>query len=214
MNERVDIRRTIDFLIGRSLLLATRSVQKLLADPLMLENDQSAISHLEGLLRRLIALVNPPSVQEGMILDQPESSAMATRKSVAPITFITFTLRSIQHLPFILSSSLLLGWCQSFPPPRFLSIRKGVIELLEALAPAECLSMLGAVLSVVTARKKPAGRVEILDGSGASTASPTWPSYVTQTAQVLMGKQLIRTGGVRGLMANVFGATMGKNEGE
>jgi hypothetical protein len=41
-----------------------------------------------------------------------------------------------------------------------------------------------------------------------------WPSYVTQTAQVLMGKQLIRTGGVRGLMANVFGATMGKNEGE
>jgi len=212
MNERVDMRRTIDFIIGRSLLHATRSVQRAFPDATMLESDRSAIPRLEDLLLRLLVLVNPPSPPEGMVPDQPESSAMATRKPSTSITFITFTLRSIQHLPFILSSSILLAWNQSFPPARFVSIRKRVIELLEILAPAECLSMLGSVLSIVAARTKPASRVEVLDGNGGSTASPQWPDYVKRTAHVLMGKQLIRTGGVKGLMANVFGATMGKND--
>ncbi len=213
MSDRVDIRRAVDFVMARNLLMATKTVRQLLVSPTPYDDNAKAITQLEKTLSAILAIVNPDETDAGPLKDRAESSTMAARKPIRSITFLTFTFRSVQRLPFILSSSLILGWCQFFPPTRFLSIRKSIIDLFKFLPPSECLSMLGAVLGLVATKRRPAPKLELLDDRGVSQSDPGWPSYVGQTAQVLMGKQLVRQGGVKGLMANVFGASMGKNEG-
>lgn len=213
MSDRVNLRRVIDFVMARTLLIATRKVQHLFATPPPYNDTDKSIHHLEETLSTILNFVNPEESTSTSTKDHAESSTMANRKPIQTITFLTFTFRTIQHLPFILSSAVLLGWCQFFPPSRFLPVRKSIIDLLEILPPSECLSTLGALLGLVTAKRRPTPKLEILDDSGISHTHPGWPLYVAQTTQVLMGKQLVRKGGVKGLMANVFGAGMGKNEG-
>lgn len=154
------------------------------------------------------------------------------------VTLITAQLRSPSVLPIVLSHSILLGWSQSQGPEVFADVRKQILHILEdLLSPGESLSALGTTRNLVAAHNKriqdairaklqqmPAtARVTLIDEEGEKRAVADalrtkggggWPEYVSRTLNVLMGKQVVRKGGVVALMTNVSGTMMTKQEGE
>jgi hypothetical protein len=107
-------------------------------------------------------------------------------------------------LPFILLPPLLLGWTQAFPPPTFSNIRKSFLEYLdEQLGPGDAMSTLGGISTIMTPKRNPLTSAKIVPVEEEEAA---YPDYAKRTVRALMGRQLIRKGGVAGLLGNVFGA--------
>lgn len=147
------------------------------------------------------------------------------------VTLITAQLRSASGLPIVFCHGILLGWSQEYGPDMFADVRKRVLRILEeVLSPAESLSALGSARNIVVAHnnrlrdtvrsklRQMTARVTLIDEAGENRAMAEalkagWPDYVSRTINVLMGKQVVRKGGVAALITNVSGTMMTKQEG-
>lgn len=129
-------------------------------------------------------------------------------------TDLDMFLSSPTVLPFILLPPLLLGWSQVFPPTVFSGTRKLFLEHLDlGLAPSEALSALGGVQTILTSKSN--------QSKGSTTSSAkivaiedepvSYPEYAKRTVKALMGRQMVRPGGVKGLLGNVFGVGQRKD---
>ena len=113
-------------------------------------------------------------------------------------------LSSPTILPFILLPPLLLGWSQSFPPATYSQIRRTFLEYIDSgLAPSESLSALGGLQTILTS--KPGKEQQTAKIVALEDEPVTYPEYARRTVKALMGRQMVRPGGVAGLLGNVFG---------
>lgn len=81
------------------------------------------------------------------------------------------------------------------------------------LAPSEALSALGGVQTILTSKSN--------QSKGSTTSSAkivaiedepvSYPEYAKRTVKALMGRQMVRPGGVKGLLGNVFGVGQRKD---
>jgi len=157
-------------------------------------------------------LLSPADIMEKLESTEIISFANLTTRLLRLITLPPSSTKTDLHsflsaptvLPFILLPPLLLGWTQAFPPPTFSDIRKSFLEYLdEQLGPGDAMSTLGGISTIMTPRRKPQTSAKIVP---VEEEEAIYPEYAKRTVRALMGRQLIRKGGVAGLLGNVFGA--------
>lgn len=121
----------------------------------------------------------------------PPTGGSATR---TPHSTITQTLLS-SHLPPLMLASITVGWTPTAPPATYASVRSQLLTTLSLLSPTQAMGALSTALKIVQAgkRKAPKGWTR------------TWPAFVEGTLGTLLSNQVMRPGGVRAVMENVFG---------
>lgn len=99
----------------------------------------------------------------------------------------------------------------------FAEIRKGFLEYVnKGLAPSEALATLGGLQTILTSGNKSTSSSSSGGGTGAGAGAGAkivpleedpivYPEYARRTVKALMGRQIVRPGGVAGLLGNVFG---------
>lgn len=118
---------------------------------------------------------------------------LATFPVSTPPTILTQLTQP--HLSTTTLCSITLGWTPSNPPHLFGYLRSKIIKLLNEAGPGQAMAILsGATRAIRTSLK--AGR--------------KFPVYVERTIGMLLSRQLVAPGGVRGLMDNVFGERTGQ----
>jgi hypothetical protein len=118
-------------------------------------------------------------------------------------TDLYFFLSSPSILPFLLFPSILIAWSQSFPPETFSDHRRIVLEFIDQIGPQEAMSTLSSISTIMQVKKKPPKvRAKVVP---VEEEEIVYPDYAKRTVRALMGRQLVRDGGVRGLFSNVFG---------
>jgi hypothetical protein len=119
-----------------------------------------------------------------------------------PHTSITQSILS-SHLPPLMLAGIAVGWTPSAPPATYAGLRGQLLHTLSALSPTQAMGALSTALKIVGAGKSrpPKGWTR------------TWPSYVEGTLGTLLSNQVLRPGGVKAVMENVFGE-VGNMSGE
>lgn len=121
----------------------------------------------------------------------PPTGGSATR---IPHTSITQTLLS-SHLPAVVLASVTVGWTPTTPPATYAHIRTQLLQTLGTLSPTQAMGALSTALKIVQA-----GKNKPLKGW-----TRTWPAFVEGSLGTLLSNQVLRPGGVRAVMENVFG---------
>jgi hypothetical protein len=167
------------------------------------------ISSIRTITTRLLRLITIPSEAQNQDDNQNQSSY---RRSD-----LYMFLSSPTIIPFILLPPLLIGWSQAFPPDVFAEIRKGfLIYVDKGLAPSEALATLGGLQTILTSGNRSTSSSSSGGGTGAGAGAGAkivpleedpivYPEYARRTVKALMGRQMVRPGGVAGLLGNVFG---------
>ncbi|CAK9786131.1 hypothetical protein CC85DRAFT_257343 [Cutaneotrichosporon oleaginosum] len=111
-----------------------------------------------------------------------------------PHTSITQSILS-SHLPPLMLAGIVVGWTPSAPPATYSALRAQLLHTLSELSPTQAMGALSTALKIVGAGKTrpPKGWTR------------TWPAYVEGTLGTLLSNQVLRPGGVKAVMENVFG---------
>ncbi len=216
MADRVSLRQLVDQVI---MDLRRRTDGLLRLDDAEIAVHNPVCMAVDDVALRLLALSLPGSQVATPADEAPAASTNPTATTTS--TFISTHLRTTPILVPIVAAALLLGWARATGPAAYAHLRKATLELLGSLPPAECFALLGNVVRVASVggraqqqRVRSAPRVELLHhGNEGDKTPPSWPVHVLQTAQILMGRQLAAPGGIKGLMINLFGTELGRNEG-
>lgn len=214
MSERVDLRKLMDAALVNlggwtaALIASGGEVRRV--------DEDEGCRALDSAARRVGGIVLPPEEAERLEREAANnvdrsSTAHPSGQSVVPrgqISFLTAHLRTTSALLPLITASLLLGWAPAPGPAGYAHLRRTVLLILRALPPAEGFAVLGGVSRLASA---PAGQGK--QASADRLQARSWPAYVGRTAQALMARQLAAPGGIRGLMLNLFGAEVGRNDG-
>ncbi|GMK57294.1 hypothetical protein CspeluHIS016_0401280 [Cutaneotrichosporon spelunceum] len=146
-------------------------------------------AHLPAAVSTFLALTDTPSPPSGG----------STR---IPHTSITQSILS-SHLPPLMLAAIAVAWTPSSPPNIYANLRSQFLQTLSALSPTQAMGALSTALKIVSAGKSrpPKGWTR------------TWPAYVEGTLGTLLSNQVLRVGGVKAVMENVFGE-VGNMSGE
>lgn len=238
IQERQTILRLTRQVVGVELTILGR---KILQAPQTSSNETN-VGELKSDIVFLLSVVHPSSTSCASSTSTPISNLQGPPKlhtDEGHITLITAQLRALPNLSLLLSYAILVGWNQSFPPAEMVEVRRQTIKILEdLLPPADSLAILGAVRGMIKSqngalekirleekKRREAGRrtpkIELIDDDHdkhgdsqdkAEIRRGAWPEYVARTVNVLMAKQVVRKGGIRGLMTNISGTMMSKSE--
>lgn len=153
------------------------------------------LSYVAGLRSRTPAdLRLPEAVTTFLSLAETAAPPTGGSSSRTPHSTITQTLLST-HLPPLMLASITVGWTPTAPPATYAAVRTQLLHTLASLSPTQAMGALSTALKIVQAGKMKAPK----------GWTRTWPSYVEGTLGTLLSNQVMRPGGVRAVMENVFG---------
>lgn len=128
-------------------------------------------------------------------LPPPSASSSSSTSRVTPVTAVTQTVIT-SHLPAITLATITVAWTPTVPPATHAALRSQLMAVLNnTLSPTQAMGTLSTALKIVQGgkRRPPKGWTR------------TWPPYVESTIGTLLSNQVLKPGGVKALMENVFG---------
>ncbi|BEJ07469.1 hypothetical protein CcaverHIS641_0407380 [Cutaneotrichosporon cavernicola] len=188
-----------DFLLGTADL---RLVRLLLQHALVSYLLPLTLAYVAGLRSRAAVDARLPAAVSTFLSLTDTPSPPSGGSTRIPLTNITQSILS-SNLPPLMLAAIAVGWTPSAPPATYSGLRAQLLHALSALSPTQAMGALSTALKIVGAGKSrpPKGWTR------------TWPAYVEGTLGTLLSNQVLRVGGVKAVMENVFGE-VGNMSGE
>lgn len=136
----------------------------------------------------------PVALHAFLSLTESQSPPSGSSTAHAPVTVVTQTLVT-SHLPAVLLATITVAWTPTVPPSTHAALRSRLMAALATLSPTQAMGVLSGALKIVQGgkRRPPKGWTR------------TWPSYVESAIGTLLSSQVLKPGGVKAVMENVFG---------